>query len=488
MSQRAPDPPPPQRVRWSEILAYAKGFEELDIVRAIDAEAQRVHVPLDAVSARRPRGRSLETFGPLSRLQALPESWRIAEMTSSPDCVRVVISRADGQAVTLAVSDGAAGAPSGPFDEGQLRVWYEHTDLALDSFAAAGHAIARLLKEAAAGVGVETALREWVEPGAAARVSTRKLEDASDLEVRADGKLYLRITDSCQERCVFCFFYDTHAVDNLVRHHDLSEIVGRVDPDGIRQVVLTGGEPTLHPSLPEYVGVLHRRGFREIIIQTNGVRLAEDGYLDQLAPFKDRLGLGFSLHSATSDVNDALTTVSKGFFEKKLEGIRRAARGGFKCKITLVLNRRNLAELVPFVELCQELTDGKCFLQFSLPSFEGRMNLFLDTYPRLTELAEALPPALRRARELELRVALCHQCQVPPCVIPDDVQHLESLWFCETPQMWSHDHAYGDQCDGCAMRAHCSGIWQGYADHFGTSELRPFEDHEVEPRSDPSTP
>ena len=479
--------PKTYRIRWRDIESYARGFRELDLVRAIEPRGAAADVPLERVRARRPRGRSVSELGPLTAGELVEAGFRVESLTVDRDTLAIVLAR-DRDQVVLVVS-AAPSAKSGPFDVGTLRVSYEHSALSVDAFRAAAVAVRARLAEGGAREAPERFAR-WLAQSSsvpAAPVRTHRLPDASTLEVRADGKLYLRISDLCQERCVFCFFYDAQSVDNLLRHNDLEDAIGRIDPAGIRQVVLTGGEPTLHPRLQEYVELLAKRGFREIILQTNGIRLAEPGYLEALVPHRDRLGIGFSLHAATEATNDAITTADKGYFPKKLEAIRRSAALGFRTKITLVLSRLNLAELVPFVELCRELTDGSdAFLQLTVPSFEGRMDLFAHTYPRLTELARALPPALRRARALELPVALCHVCQVPPCVVPDDAQHLESMWFCETPDMWAHDRAYGPGCDRCAVRARCSGVWKGYADRFGTGELAPLGPEEVEPFDAPA--
>jgi MoaA/NifB/PqqE/SkfB family radical SAM enzyme len=470
------------RVRWSEVLAYASQFAELDIVRAIDpsAPSARIDVPAGALRARRPRGRAVARFGPLDRGARLGD-WRVDLVAVADDAVRVLLVRREEEPVVLALA--TAPGPSGPFDIPPVRITYERTAAPFASFEPAGRALRDLLAAAAAPGSIAEAFPRWARDAPPAPVRTRALPDAETVDVRPDGKVYLRVTDACQERCLFCFFYDNPAVDNLVRDHDLDAVIGGLDPATVTQVVLTGGEPTLHPRFGDYLRALHGRGFRQIIVQTNGVRLAEPGALEALLPFADRLGLGFSLHAASAATNDALTTVAKGFFPLKLAAIRRAAALDLRTKITLVLSRHNLGELVAFVDLCHELTAGRgAFLQMSLPSFEGRMNLFVDTYPRLAEIAAALPPALRRARELGLPLALCHQCQVPPCIVPDDVQHLESLWFEHTPAMWEHDRAYGEACARCAMRPWCSGVWAGYAARFGTAELRPFAPEEVEPR------
>lgn len=473
---------PAYRVRWGEIHDYARRFSEYAIVRAIAPKAQRIDVPIERLGAALTPPRKVR-FGPLESGAALVTGWRTGELRAAGERVRIELVReGDGASAWLSLYAPESAGPSGPFDVGGVRIAYERTPLPFAAFEPAGRELARRLGVALEGGSATALFKAWRDALGSQKVRTHKLPDTEALEIRPDGKVYLRITDSCQERCVFCFFYDTDEIDNLVRHHELGELVEQLDPTGIQQVILTGGEPTLNPRLPEYVGTLHRRGFKEIILQTNGVKLAEPGWLEQLLPYRDRLGIGFSLHAATEDANDRLTTVAKGFFPRKIEGLRRASALGFRTKITLVLNRMNLPELVPFVELCRDVTGtSDTFVQFSLPSFEGRMNLFLDTYPRLEEIAAHAPAAFRRARELDLKVALCHQCQVPPCVVPDDVQHLESMWFADTPAMWSHDRAYGPQCGGCALRPRCSGVWKGYADQFGLAALKPFGPGEVEP-------
>ncbi len=466
-----------REVDWDAILAYARRFGEFENLQTLRTDRDTVHVPLESLANRKARGRPIGAFGPLSTATRLDGGWEVRALTLGDAQACVEVWRGERSVVfVLWGAEGGAGERRAPFHAGPLPLTYEgRADLS--ELEAPARALAALV--AAAGAPEPAAaFRRWADEARAApapNVRTHRLGDAGEVEIRGDGKVYLRITDTCQERCLFCFFYDTNDVDNLVRHHDLDGVLARLDPAALNQVILTGGEPTLHPELPRYVAALHARGFREIILQTNGVRLADDGYLESLLPYRDRLGLGFSLHAVTAEVNDALTTKA-GLFEKKLVAIEKAARLGFKTKILLVLSRLNLAELVPFVELCHRLTGGRAYLQFSLPSFQGRMRLFLDTYPRLSELAAAVPPALRRARELGMLLSLSHQCQIPPCILPGELQHLESMWVAEPPAMWTHgDRVYGERCGPCSLRARCSGVWKGYEEAFGLDELVPFE-------------
>lgn len=482
MSERV-HPTHVRTVRWDEIHRYARRFPEYKIVQAIAPDAQRIDVPLGRVGRRSP-GTPVAAFGDLRPGDTLAQGWRVDVLRLDGVVVRVECSRGASTVIFAAVVSSDA-RPPGPFDAAPLRLWYERTEAAFSSFCDAGRDLqGRLLASLAGGdearwrsLATADAARAMMAPA----VHTRG--DADALQVRADKKIYLRISDACQERCLFCFFYDTHDIDNLHRHHDLSEVIGGIDLAEIQQVVLTGGEPTLNPRLPEYIAMLAEKGCSQVILQTNGIRLNEPGYLEALLPYREVLGIGFSIHAASEATNDALTTVARGFFADKLRAVERCLDLGFRIKISLTLSRLNLGELVDFVELAAKLARGKLVpIQLTFPSFQGRQGRFLETYPRLEELAVAVPPALRRARELDLLVAFCHLCQIPPCVLPDDLQHMESLWFDAESSMWSEqERAYGPRCGECALRPRCSGIWKDYAAHFGTDALTPYRADEVPP-------
>ncbi|MBR57704.1 MAG: hypothetical protein CMH54_06550 [Myxococcales bacterium] len=479
---------PQHRVQWEPILNYARRFEEFDIVSAIRSDSTYQDVELgDETTPRQQMGQPIDALGPFRVGQTVENDWSIQSLQLLEDRVRFIAENAGGDSITLALCGPDGGASNGPWDVDQVRISYEPTELPFPSFDAVGRTVSDTLRQTANGKSADQCLAEWIQDANgndSGVVRTHHLPDTDTVQIRPDGKVYLRITDSCQERCIFCFFYDTDEIDNLIRHHELDDVISRLDPKGLTQVILTGGEPTLHPKLPDYIGQLVDKGFSEIIIQTNGVKLIDEGYFERLMPYRDQIGLGFSLHATDEETNDKVTTVARGLYPKKLEAIRRSAELGFRMKIIFVMNRMNLSQMVGFIELIHELAGpADPYVQFSLPSFEGRMNLFLDQYPRLEELRTYLPPALRRGRELNMRVSLCHQCQVPPCVVPDDLPHLESLWVQESlDEMWDLNHAYGDQCSECAMRPWCPGVWSDYPKHFDLNALVPFKDHEIEPR------
>ncbi|MDE2482607.1 MAG: radical SAM protein [bacterium] len=102
----------------------------------------------------------------------------------------------------------------------------------------------------------------------------------------------LDITTQCNLSCPACYAHSSpenslylpldaalHAVDTAIAREN-----GRLDV-----VMLSGGEPTVHPQFRELLAALVERPVTRILINTNGIRLAnDDAFLDLLHRHRDR--------------------------------------------------------------------------------------------------------------------------------------------------------------------------------------------------------
>jgi len=52
---------------------------------------------------------------------------------------------------------------------------------------------------------------------------------------------------------------------------------------GSDMIQLSGGEPTIHPHFHEMVGLLFERGFKQVCINSNGIKLAKPAFVERLA-------------------------------------------------------------------------------------------------------------------------------------------------------------------------------------------------------------
>ena len=66
-----------------------------------------------------------------------------------------------------------------------------------------------------------------------------------------------RVTRFCNAACGFCLAPPDGA------HPDVATLIHRIDwvlARGVRTVHFCGGEPTIHPALPQLIGHVHDRG------------------------------------------------------------------------------------------------------------------------------------------------------------------------------------------------------------------------------------
>ena len=114
----------------------------------------------------------------------------------------------------------------------------------------------------------------------------------------------LEINQACDLACPVCF---ADAANVHGSHRPLAEIELMLDalvasegePDLVQ---LSGGEPTLHPDFFAILDAVKRRPVRHVMINTNGVRIAQDrAFVDRLASYKPALEVYLQFDSLNDD-------------------------------------------------------------------------------------------------------------------------------------------------------------------------------------------
>jgi MoaA/NifB/PqqE/SkfB family radical SAM enzyme len=216
-------------------------------------------------------------------------------------------------------------------------------------------------------------------------------------EAAHEKRNWVRLTYDCNNRCVFCLDSDTHVGEMRDREEVRRQILdGR--RAGATRLILSGGEPTIHPDYVDFVRLGARAGYRRVQTVTNGRLFA---YPDFLKRCLDG-GLGeitFSLHGPNARIHDALVGV-KGAFEQEVAGLRNAiADGRAIVNVDIVINRANVRHLKEMLDLfigygvrefdlLQVVPFGRAFT-------EGRDTLFYDLEEMRPHLLEALAYAKR---------------------------------------------------------------------------------------------
>ena len=129
----------------------------------------------------------------------------------------------------------------------------------------------------------------------------------------------------CNLACAGCgkIQYPAHI---LKRHLSVDECMKAVDECGAPMVSIPGGEPLLHPEMPQIVEQLVKRR-KYIYLCTNALLLKEKLEAGWFTPSKY---LTFSVHMDGIEEHHDFAVCRDGTFQKAIEGIRLAVSRGFR--------------------------------------------------------------------------------------------------------------------------------------------------------------
>ena len=279
----------------------------------------------------------------------------------------------------------------------------------------------------------------------------------------------LRITERCNERCIFC--NTAGPAQNIIPNlSDALKAMRRAKEAGASRVAVSGGEPLLVPWLFSLLKSACSDDFDYVTVQTNAVLLGREDVIDRLAALGPKLHLQVSLHAATPELSGRLTLAPK-LWEPKIRGIEKALERGIRTNFNIVACKQNLRALDDFVYFIDGLQGFEGMLTFSLvapvaAAWENRE----ETVPSYTEAGPPLLQAMKLARSLGLNVQLPESCSIPVCLVPEFHEFTDHLDGASEMPLWP-DRLKFPGCKRCDFNHKCPGIYESYIKLFGDEEF-----------------
>jgi MoaA/NifB/PqqE/SkfB family radical SAM enzyme len=208
---------------------------------------------------------------------------------------------------------------------------------------------------------------------------------------------WVRLSYDCNNHCTFCL--DSNAHDGTMRGNmDIKVQIVEGRKKGADRLILSGGEPTMHPNFLDFVKLGKRAGYRKVQTVTNGRMFQYPAFLDTAAD-NGLDEITFSLHGHTAKIHDALVG-TPGAFVEEVAGLKAAlASGRFIVNIDIVINKMNIKHLPEMLETfigwgVKEF-DLLHVIPFGNAWTEARHHLFYDLAENLPYLQKAFAYARR---------------------------------------------------------------------------------------------
>jgi MoaA/NifB/PqqE/SkfB family radical SAM enzyme len=290
---------------------------------------------------------------------------------------------------------------------------------------------------------------------------------------------YIQVVRHCNHFCGFCSNPTTPYVHTF---ETMKVLVDDLKGRGYFGVILTGGEPSLHPELPRIARYASSLGLHVRMI-TNGWRMAEPEFAREMAEAGLRL-VHVSVYSVRPEVEARLRGLP-GTLDKAFAAIDNAHAHGIEVNVNCVINKLNADHLDENIRhYLAHHPHVRHFVWNNLDPSMGRAEVNQAEFtPRLADFEVSLHRALSllhasgRTFRVE-KVPLCYMTDFAWAstetrkIVKGEERVVHFLDHKQTVRQTSWEHIYAEACDACSLRTICGGLFdRGNA--YDPAELSP---------------
>lgn len=303
----------------------------------------------------------------------------------------------------------------------------------------------------------------------------RRFKATFQMRLRASRtrKLIINATYRCNNFCAFCATGDRPGHHGDLRRYE--RILEKNARDGVRQLDLDGGEPTLYPHLIELIRSARAMGYTRVNVTTNGRRLIYEPFARELVN-SGISTLLVSLHGHQPHIHEA-NTRTPGSFDQTVHGLTSALRlspSGVDVGVNTTLTRLNAPFLVEFFDFLHGMGVRWANVQFMTPFGRAYKDIVPDQERTIESVRSVI---LKYRREMDIQVI-----NLPPCLLGGDLADFATsdLYKHERVMIFANEEGRNlaeylgekrekkDDCAACPYDLLCEGfyVWAGDASGF----------------------
>ncbi len=283
---------------------------------------------------------------------------------------------------------------------------------------------------------------------------------------------------NCNAKCLFC---SQGSFDKSLNasFNDIAKNIYSAYKKGYRRLGFTGGEPLLRRDIIKIISLAKSIGFSFIRIQTNGIKLADKKFAEQLV----EAGLTvckFSFLSDNPKIHDELVGV-KGAWKKAMLGLENLKKLKIRTGTNILINKRNFNRLPEIIYYFLE--KGVSNFVIIYPMYIGSMK---ENYIKLGVSLHKAQKYFINAIKLMEKSGLSDEIlflNVPPCFLKGHeslaigLERFNTLVTDPSGIKTDLDESAGKTklrglvCRNCAFKRKCMGVDRNYIDIWGWSEF-----------------
>ncbi len=301
---------------------------------------------------------------------------------------------------------------------------------------------------------------------------------------------YLAVGYECNHNCICC---PLTTYDRLHKRLDIEEIKERLNlirkKEGENHIVLSGGEPMMHPDFIKILEYVRDIGFYVTVLsnssQCRNKEFAQ--YIKEIMPEK-RISIVTAVHSSVPAIHDRITGMPGSLLET-LEGLDHLVEIGIPVTIKHIFNRISLHTLYDtFCYLEEHYPPQVCF-HFCTMDYSGRAEKNVkELFVSMKEIQQPFEQVLdyleaKMVKKRKISIMESPLCLTDPyywkyyniasgnleTYIAPNTDEKQAIY-----NLQSECGTFFEACKRCAVRKWCSGTWKSACRYCQKGFLRPI--------------
>lgn len=293
--------------------------------------------------------------------------------------------------------------------------------------------------------------------------------------------LSLNIHYKCNAKCIFCVVGIPENPIQENKYNNLENIVNDLEigyKNGYRGLVLSGGEPTIHPHIVKTIKKAKDIGYKHIEMKTNGIKLENYEFTKAIS----EAGLDtfcISIHGPDAKTHDYLVGVPGAFnkIKKAIENIKKIY--GVNLITPTCIQKDNYKLLPQTIDFLLDLGTTHICLTFVETNGSAKSH-FNKVVPRYKNVIPYLYEAIEKIKESNI---LWNIHGFPMCLVPgyeyfslDIARHDSGLAGTDIHDYNTYEKEHFRKkdeivCNNCILDSFCSGPWANYVENYGFDEF-----------------
>lgn len=276
------------------------------------------------------------------------------------------------------------------------------------------------------------------------------------------------LTTLCNNNCRLCLVGDIKK-----EHKRISALRGELNEGikkGCKRVILTGGEPTIHPDFLKVIRLCKDLGYKKITVISNGRMFSNISFLKK-AIEEGMDEVVFSIYSSDSGIHDYLTMVP-GSLRETAAGLENMKKLQQPVIINTAISKKNYKHLPELSKMLAGLGAEQQQFEFVRPIGMAQKN-YSFVVPEMNHVVNYVHKAIDICIKNGVRAKVEG---IPFCLMKGYTRYVNTLEEQKNNDMSEEDiksHIKFKKCQICKYYQICTGVWKEYTQRMGDKEFLP---------------